>query len=230
MNESYSFSFADQRAGAYCCGSGGLALVVAGREGSVAAELAGEGPFAVRGPEVGEVALEPLGEGVTFDDGGPRRWACRARGKDARGAKIDGYGSVALGPTELAGTALLRNLWVCFGDELAISVLARRRAAQDEHGDEELAVVVGRGAPLALSLVADPRLSSTYGEDGHVLRAGLELWEDELEGERERGRALRLAGETLAVGELEGARVAFMVWRYGGREGIGCYTIERAAS
>ena len=228
MSDRYNFSFADARARSYCYARGGRALVP-GRDGAVDVEITGDGPFAVHGVEVGAVELEPLGDAIVLGSNQWREWVCRARGKTLRGATIDGFGTVALGPSGLGDTALRRSLWVCVDTELAFLVSAERRHARDGHGDEKLAVVVARGTPLEPSAIADPRLSTSYDADGQVLRAGLELWEGEDTGERERSRALRLAGEAVASGELERTRVAFMVWRHAGREGIGCYAIERAS-
>jgi len=227
VSDGYSFSFADARARSYCYASGGRALVP-GVAGAVDVEITGDGPFEVHGVEVGAMDLEPLGDAVMLGSDQRREWVCRARGKAPGGAMIDGYGTVALGPTGLGGTALRRDLWVCVDEDLAFLASAERRHARDGHGDEKLAVIVARGSPLEPSAIADPRLSTSYGADGQVLRAGLELWEGEDAGERERSRALRLAGEAVASGELERTSVAFMVWRHAGREGIGCYAIERA--
>ena len=148
--------------------------------------------------------------------------------RSAANAKLEGYGLVARETDALAGLALRRSLWLCIDGKLAVSALAGRRLLSDPHGAEALEVHVARGAPLEAARVADPRLSSTYDGDGLLLRAGLELWEDEIEGERERGGALRLAGQTLARGRLDGAALAFMLWHWREERGVGCYAIEAA--
>jgi len=227
VSETWSFSFADPRGRFFCHGRDGRALLATDKA-VLDAELAGEGPFRLRGPALGELELEPLGPPVSFEHGTRREWICRGSGRSAKGEKLDGYGAVAAGPGPLAGVALRRTLWLCIEGKLAISGLAERVASEDPHGAEWLEVHVARGTPIEPSRVADPRLSTTYDAEQRVLRAGLELWEDEIEGERERGGALRLAGETVAGGDLEGVAVTFMVWHRGEGQGVGCYTIERA--
>jgi hypothetical protein len=90
-------------------------------------------------------------------------------------------------------------------------------------------VHVARGVPLESGLVADPRFSTSFDAEGRVLRAGLELWEEESEEARERGGALRLAGETVVSAELGNVSVAFLTWHQSERAGTGCYAIEHAA-
>jgi len=90
---------------------------------------------------------------------------------------------------------------------------------------------VARGTPLEASPLVEPQLSSTYRADGQLLRAGLELWEGEDAETRERARALRVGGETVAAGELAqdgvAAGVAFLVWHHDGLHGGGAYLSER---
>ncbi len=227
MSDTWSFSFADEGTGYGCYGRDERAVVLGG--GAVeTAELTGTGPFNLRGAGLGELSLEPLGPPISFDGAARREWICQGRGRSAGNAKLEGYGIVAQETDVLAGLALRRSLWICVAGKLAVSALAGRRSPSDPHGAEALEVHVARGTPLEAALVADPRLSSTYDGDGVLLRAGLELWEDEIEGERERGGALRLAGETLATGRLDGAALAFMRWHWREERGVGCYAIEAA--
>ncbi len=227
MSETWSFSFADEGAG-YCCYGRDDRAVLLGDGAVERAELAGEGPFSLSGPGIGELSLEPLGPPIGFDGAARREWICRGSGRSAANAKLEGYGLVAQETDALAGLALRRSLWFCIDGKLAVSALAGRRLLSDPHGAEALEVHVARGEPLEAARVADPRLSSTYDGDGLLLRAGLELWEDEIEGQRERGGALRLAGETLATGRLDGAALAFMLWHWREERGVGCYAIEAA--
>jgi hypothetical protein len=136
---------------------------------------------------------------------------------------------------DLEGVALRRAVWGCFGEELAFALSAERPRRARGHGDERLEAFVARGVPLGASAVHDPRLSSTYGPDGALLRAGIEFWE----GDEDEGRPLRIAGESVAVGELEttsaGAAqrvlvsVAFLVFHHARAAGVGGYEIVRAA-
>jgi len=220
VSEAWSFSLADRRSGLYCYGSHGRAVIAA--DGTRAdAALSGEGPFTAAVEGLGEFELEALGAPVIFGQSRRREWICRIRGQSS------GYGSVALGAA-LGDLALRRSLWVCLAGELVVVGLAEAAGASVPHGEEELEVHVARGEPLEPAIVADPRLSSTYDSDGRVLRAGLELWEDETEGERERGGALRLTGERLASAQLDGVSVAFIAWHRSNHTGTGCYAIERA--
>jgi hypothetical protein len=237
---SFSFSFSDPAAGLHCVGrSGGAAFAMspAGAGPPVAVDVLAAGDrfdLAVAG--VADAVLEPLGPPFTYGGQDRSDVLCRLRGKGAGGRALDGFGCVSRGGGELGGLALARSIWICFGPELAFALVAERPARGRGHGDERLAACVARGAPLEPSPLEDPRLSSTYREDGQLLRAGLELWEPSVEGDadaRERTRALRVGGETIAAAELPEAgerrtSIAFMAWHHAGLEGIGCYTIERA--
>jgi hypothetical protein len=227
VSETWSFSFVDPRARFYVHGRDGRAAI-AGQAGAAAIELTGEGPFTVRGGAVGELELEPLGGQVAFDGLSQHDWICRGRGRSASGAKLDGYGVLTRVGATAAPVALRRRVWLCIDGKLALSARAQRAGASDSHGAESLEVYLARGTPVEPARVADPRLSTTYDAGGHVIRAGLELWEDEIEDERERGGALRFAGETVATAELDDVACAFMVWHRGEDDGVGCYTLERS--
>jgi len=235
----FSFSFSDSAAGLHCAGrSGGAAFLLspAGAGAPAAVDVVAAGDrFELAIAGVGVALLEPLGPPFTYGGHGRSEVLCRLRGKGVRGRTLDGFGCVSHGGGELGGLALARSIWICFGAELAFALLAERPARGRGHGDERLAACVGRGAPLEPSPLEDPRLSSTYREDGQLLRAGLELWEPSLEADadaHERARALRIGGETIAAAELpqiaeRQTSIAFMAWHHAGLEGIGCYTIER---
>ena len=85
--------------------------------------------------------------------------------------------------------------------------------------------------PTPPRVVADPRLSTTYGADGAPARAGLELW---LDGEEGKQYLRRAAGESLAVGtrvaehDLELSAELFR-WHSRGRDGAGVYLLARPA-
>jgi hypothetical protein len=248
MGEQLSFSLSAADAGLHCYGaSAGNALVLGGESGGVRAGCAitrvegVEDSFELSVEGICEGRLEALGPAWSQPFGGRRQWLCRLRGASAGGGELKGFGEVTLGAAELGGLALRRRLWVCFDPELAFSVVAERRRARDGHGDEEVAAYLGRGGPLAAVAIEEPRLSSTYRDDGQLLRAGLELWEADGEDESEDGeaesydrmRALRVAGETIVAGELGSGgaveiSVAFLAWHHDGRGGAGAYVIETA--
>jgi hypothetical protein len=243
VSEHLSFAFSDSAEGLHCHGSGGLALVLgAGTTTVVAAPIDGEqesGRFAIEIAGVCRAELEALGPPIVHGGGERRDWICRLGGTSAAGASLTGYGCVTAGAPVHGRVTLRRHIWICFADDLAFTLTAERRRAKDSHGDERVTAFVARGEPLAALQVADPRLSSTYGTDGRVLRAGLELWEDDDEdGDgavvRDRGGAFRIAGETVAAGEFAQhpelkTSVAFLVWHHNGREGVGSYAIDRMA-
>jgi hypothetical protein len=220
VSEAWSFSLADPRAGLYCYAAHGLAVIAPGSS-RADAKLTGEGPFTAAVDGLGVFELEPLGPPAVYQQIARREWICRLSGTTS------GYASVALG-AELGAPARQRRFWVCVEGKLAVIGISRGRRESTPHGEEELEVHVARGTPLEPGLVADPRLSTSYDGEGRVLRAGLELWEEEIEAERERGGALRLAGETVVGAELEKVSVAFLDWHRAEQIGTGCYAIEHA--
>jgi hypothetical protein len=130
------------------------------------------------------------------------------------GGPIDRYESIR------AVSALLEP------DE-AIGLLAvRPRRANGHEADAISAAVFEQDGVV---VVDDPRLSTTYAEDGHPTRAALELWVADEQGEH---RLRRAAGEALgahATGGLDGlhARVDLFGWHSHGRDGIGVYLLAR---
>jgi hypothetical protein len=244
VSERLSFSFSDPRANLHCFGrSGGGALVLGASELIAPLRFDPEDPqsaerFEVTLDGVCTAQLTPLGASLAFAGQERRDWLCSLRGSTAAGRELEGFGCVTLGAAELGERRLRRGIWICFGAELAFAVATERGRKAGGHGEESVGAFVARGAPLVATALADPRLSSTYREDGQLLRAGLELWEDDDEADseenaRDRARALRVAGETIAAGELDehgepSASAAFLIWHHNGREGIGCYLVERA--
>jgi hypothetical protein len=244
---SYSYSFSDPAAGWHCFGlDGGPVLVL---DGGGARSHAGAEPVQAE-PDGGRwelslagsfaAVLEALGPPIVFAAGARREWLCRLSGSARAGGEdiaLRGFGRVALGPVDLDGLVLRRAVWGCFGEELAFALSAERPRNARGHGDERLEAFVARGAPLGASAVHEPRLSSTFGPDGALLRAGFEFWESD----EDEGRPLRIAGESVALGELEtigdgagdGQRalvsVAFLVCHHARATGLGGYEIVRAA-
>jgi hypothetical protein len=241
VSERLSLSFADPDAGLHCYGTDELALALSKAAGPATAtagpiEHDGEtGRFTVVVSGVCTAELEPLGPPAVSAGGERSDWLCRLSGTNAAGAELRGFGCVTAAPRELGDSALRRGLWVCFGPELGVTLTATRPRGRGGHGDEAIAAYLSAGTPLTPTPIADPRLSTTYAKDGHILRAGLELWpddgnveEDESESHegRDRLRAMRIAGTTIATGQLGTTSVAFLAWRHNGQTGTGCYTIE----
>jgi hypothetical protein len=248
VSDVLAYSFSDPGAGRHCFGfAGGPTLVLdAGVASSHASaelvradpelgrwEVALDGGFAV--------LLEALGPPIDFAAETRREWLCRCSGSAQAGGSevtLSGFGHVALGSPALNGLTLRRNVWGYFDEELAFALAAERPSSASGHGEERLEAFVGRGLPLATSPVADPRLSASYGPDGTLLRSGLELWESD----DDDARPLRIAGETVAAGELRGlpaaiggedslrVSVAFLVFHHARQTGVGCYEIVRASA
>ncbi len=110
---------------------------------------------------------------------------------------------------------------------LALTAL-RPREAEGNEADLIGAVLFESGAPIR---VADPRFSTTYGEQGDPVRVGLELWlSDDEEGEHPYPR--RAAGEALsatASAELGSLSLQARPFRCHSRglEGLGVYVLAR---
>jgi hypothetical protein len=130
------------------------------------------------------------------------------------GGPIDRYESIR------AVSALLEP------DEVIGLLAVRPRRANGHEADAISATVFEQDGVV---VVDDPRLSTTYAEDGRPTRAALELWVADEQGEQ---RLRRAAGEALgahATGGLGGlhARVDLFGWHSHGRDGIGVYLLAR---
>lgn len=155
---------------------------------------------------------------------------CRVRGTLGHGdrrVEIDGLGQRghAWGEVDWSAVELTRSVSAWFGEGPVggVTLASARQAGASGHAGEDLrALLVEGGESL---VVADPRLSTTYDGDGHVRRAGLELWVTE-DGYPYRAAARVLCGTTLDLGALS-LDLAFMHWTAEGREGVGRYEIWR---
>jgi hypothetical protein len=76
--------------------------------------------------------------------------------------------------------------------------------------------------------VDEPRLSTTYDEDGRQRRAGLELWVGEDDGYPRRATGEVVCGSTLDLGQLR-LDCAFVRWHIEGRMCSGRYDVLRRA-
>jgi len=110
-------------------------------------------------------------------------------------------------------------------DGSAVILRAVRPAGATFADEASWAAVVGTGGSLR---VDEPRLSTTYDEEGRQQRAGLELWVGEEDSYPRRVTGEVLCGSTLDLGPLR-LDCAFLRWRMGGRSGVGRYDLLRRA-
>jgi hypothetical protein len=126
---------------------------------------------------------------------------------------------------------LARTVSAWLGEDLAVSLTAIRPSGRRDHAAEALAASIlerdEHGVPRAVD-VADPRLSTTYDEEGRQRHAGLELWVDE-DGFPRRAAGELTCGTSLDLGQLR-LDCAFFRWRMEGREGFGRYDVLRRAA
>lgn len=132
---------------------------------------------------------------------------------------------------------LLRDIRAWFSPQEGLALLAVRPRRGSTHADERLSATLFEGGqPVA---VEEPRLSTTYGDDGLPIRATLELWLPESESEERTEDAepvvnypRRAAGEAAgpaSAHEIGGLTVQVrpFKWRAAGREGAGVYLMAR---
>ena len=110
-------------------------------------------------------------------------------------------------------------------DGSAVVLRAVRPAGASFQHEASWAAVLGAAGNLR---VDEPRLSTTYDEDGRQWRAGLERWVGEEDDYPRRAAGEVVCGSTLDFGPLR-LDCAFLRWRMGGRSGIGRYDLLRRA-
>jgi hypothetical protein len=150
---------------------------------------------------------------------------------DAR-VSVDGLGQRghSWGAPDWERIELTRAVSAWMGDDLAVSLTAVRPAGKRDHAAEAVvASILDRdeeGAAQAID-VLDPRLSTTYDDEGRQRQAGLELWVDE-DGFPRRAAGELAVGTSLDLGRLR-LDCAFFRWRMEGRVGFGRYDVLRRA-
>jgi hypothetical protein len=150
---------------------------------------------------------------------------------DAR-VMVDGLGQRghSWGAPDWERIELTRAVSAWMGDDLAVSLTAVRPAGKRDHSAEAVvASILDRdeeGVAQAIDVV-DPRLSTTYDDEGRQRQAGLELWIDE-DGYPRRAAGELTVGTSLDLGRLR-LDCAFFRWRMEGREGFGRYDLLRRA-
>ncbi len=125
---------------------------------------------------------------------------------------------------ERIGSTRILAAWL--DDGTGVTAVAIRPAGASDHGDETTwATLLGAAGSLR---VDDPRLSTTYDDEGRQRRANLELWvgADDTYPRRVTGEVV--CGSTLDLGSVR-FDCAFMRWRMNGRSGVGRYDVLRPA-
>ncbi len=150
---------------------------------------------------------------------------CRVRG-EVDEASLDCLGRRSERELEHADFGSIRDVCGLFDPDLALTLTALRgRSAEGHEQDIIAASVLDPSSPI---VVADPRLSTTYGTDGGVTRVGLELWL----GQEEHEYPLRAAGEVAGASvSAESGGVALeaspLRWHARGLDGTGVYLLAR---
>jgi hypothetical protein len=199
-------------------------LQFAGDEASFDLDLEATGPLSELPPDH---PVARVGGMTGYEQ--PLRVRGHATVGDARVA-VDGLGQRghSWGAPDWDRIELTRAVSAWMGDDLAVSLTAVRPAGKRDHAAEAVvASILDRdedGVAHAVD-VADPRLSTTYDDDGRQRQAGLELWVDE-DGYPRRAAGELACGTSLDLGRLR-LDCAFFRWRMEGRQGFGRYDVLR---
>lgn len=140
--------------------------------------------------------------------------------------------------------SVARTLGVWLEGDAGVTLTAVRPAKASSHADEAVHAVLlapaanGEGATAGggeatgtstATVVADPRLSTTYDAEGRQRHAGLELYVTEDADYARRAAGEVACGTTLDLGRLR-LDCAFFRWRMDGRTGVGRYDVIRRKS
>jgi len=187
------------------------------------------GDWALSGSAL-ELTLAPHGD--AFQDERGFAQLCRVRGRvtlpDGE-RSIDCLGARTAEPLpDPAQLGSLRQVLAWFEPDLGLALSAARpRRARGQESDQVRAGVLEGGGATS---VIDPRLSTTYAADGTPLRAGLELWLGEEEGEQYPRRAAGEAiGPAVSADAGEGLTIDARLFRWHSRglDGAGVYVLAR---
>jgi hypothetical protein len=201
-------------------------LHFAGEDASLDLELEATGPVAELDPSH---PVARMGGMAGYEQ------PVRVRGEAVVGSNrlsVDGLGQRghSWGAPDWDRIELARTVSAWLGDDLAVSLTAVRPAGKRDHAAEAVVAAILDRDEDGLSRtidVADPRLSTTYDDEGRRRQAGLELWIDD------NGYPRRAAGEIACGTSLDLGRLrldcAFFRWRMEGREGFGRYDVLRRA-
>ena len=220
---------------AFATGDGGQWGVAAGGDPAqiVLGRPEASGPVAVdagrlaRGPD-GQWAVRRNGDevaaveqpaDVTGENADPDLSLVRTSGAE------EGAGIVYAGRPELEAESV-RMLFAWFPEDRTVGLVSVRPPKAKGQDRDEMSVAC-RGEPTG-NTVFDPRLSSTYGDQGLLRRVGVELWLGETE--ESDLHSLRVAGEAsraVARVDLHGAVLQAQPFlaHSRGRSGIGVYVL-----
>jgi hypothetical protein len=129
--------------------------------------------------------------------------------------------------------SVARTLGVWLEDDTGLALTAVRPVKADSHADEAIHAVLlapaegnGSSGESVATVIAEPRISTTYDGDGRQRHAGLELYMTEDSDYARRAAGEVACGTTLDLGRLR-LDCAFFKWRMEGRKGVGRYDVLR---
>jgi hypothetical protein len=188
--------------------------------------------------DVAALVISPVSEAVPAHSSDDRiegrDQLCRVTGRfelDGSEQTIDCLGVRTWWPAEidLSRFQSIRAVATWFEPDEALALTAfRSRKAKGHDGDVIAGAVIG---PEGVPAVEDPRLSTTYEDEGWPIRAGLELWMAPAEDSKQRFPR-RASGEAIgprvqaAADGLE-VRAEPFRWHSRGRHGAGMYILAR---
>jgi len=188
-----------------------------------------------------DLTFQALGPPLELDPESPAAQAggmagfdhvCRVQGTVA-GTAFSGLGQRgrSWGSPDWERMALARTLSAWMDDGHAFSAVAVRPAKAKHHSDELVAAFVfdADREEDCVRAVADPRISTTYDDDGRQRRAGLELYVGAEDAYPRRAAGEAIAGTSLDLGSLR-LDCAFFAWHMEGRTGVGRYDVLRRAA
>jgi hypothetical protein len=151
------------------------------------------------------------------------RGTIRVNGTD-REIRCLGQRGHAWGAPDWDGMEAARTVTAWLDDGSGYTLSAVRPAGATGHEEDRVwaAVLGAEGGQV----IADPRLSTAWDDDGHQRRAGLELWIGEDDDFPRRAAGLVRCGSTLDLGRLR-LDCAFFTWVAEGRRGVGRYDVLR---
>jgi hypothetical protein len=182
------------------------------------------------------------GFALTFDAAGPPAAFDDTGGMEGHEQLCHVHGTVRLGDEArpLRGLGQRGHMWgspdwdrieaaryvgAWLDDGSAVVLRAVRPAGASFQDEASWAAVLGAAGNLR---VDEPRLSTTYDEEGRQRRAGLELWVGEEDDHPRRAAGEVVCGSTLDLGPVR-LDCAFLRWHMDGRSGIGRYDLLRRA-
>jgi hypothetical protein len=147
-------------------------------------------------------------------------------GGETRELRCLGQRSHSWGDPDWGRIGATRTVAAWLDDGTGVVMSAVRPVAADGHDAEaSWAAILGPAGSLQ---VDEPRLSTTYDEDGRQRRATLELWVGDEDAYPRRAVGEVVCGSTLDLGRLR-LDCAFVRWQMEGRSGAGRYDLLRRA-